>query len=409
MVKEALQRLPVALKELYNEVYGRISAKTEGELLVAKRALSWLLCAFEQPDSHNLLIAVSPSPEVSIKADELLDLCRDLVVLNEGSNSFKLAHLSVREYLEDHKDYKDGQAHEVITKYCINSLKGKDQQGDLVPYASLYWMDHYRSSPQTKDAVLAGWIKTFFNKKGDNPTFKSWAKLARDSGNDVPWGSDLRRRLDDANYEPLAVVCVFGLQDALDQWKDTPKEYSYFQDTMVVHLAMKWGSVEVAHSLLLTGANPVLDEYGFAPPFWAALFGQQSILEMLKECPGGLDVQDKMEWTALHWMVLLGNIKGVKILLKLGGRSNIADKDKWTPMHWAAFLHRETEVEELISIANILEAKDNSGWTPFQWARFLGYGDIEERMLRSGAKCSFDGDVATSTMLQEVWMPWELS
>ena len=143
---------------------------------------------------------------------EILDLCRHLVVLNEVSDSFELAHLSVREYLEGHDEYKNGHSHAVVAKRCIELFDSKVPRGILDQYASLYWVEHYNNRPQTGEDVLTDDVeKKLFHNKGVNPAFEKWAELAEDSISSLVWFGNLAKKLRDTRYEPLAVVCVFGL------------------------------------------------------------------------------------------------------------------------------------------------------------------------------------------------------
>jgi hypothetical protein len=335
---------------------------------------------------------VSPDPDELVTVDELLHICRHLVVLNNVSESFGLAHLTVREYLEDRKEYQDGRPHALVAEQCIKLFEPGVPRGVLDKYASLCWPAHYNSRPQTEDNdTLTNTMKKLFDNKGDNLTFATWAKAAKHSSESLPWGDVLARRLRDADYKPLSVVSAFGFPEVLDQWIDTTPGFSYFRDSvdMVVQLAIKWGSEKVVRFLLQTDTQPTVDRVGWTSSVWAAFYDQKPVLEVLKLLYGDVDAKDEMGWTALHWMVFLGHIEGLRTLVGVGAGPNVIDQAEWTPLHWAAFLDRETEARELVLGGYGLDAKDHDKLTPFQWAKSVGSEETAKHLWTSAAEDSF--------------------
>ena len=360
------------------------------ESSIAKRALSWLLCARRKLLPVELLAAVSPNPDEPVNVGELLHLCRHLIVLNAVSDSFELAHLSVREYLETREEYKHGQPDAVVAERCIKLFEPEVPRGILDPYASLYWTVHYSSRPQIGEDAVTDIAKELFRDKGVNPAFEKWVELAKGSRKSLPWNDDLRRRLQDANYKPLSVVCVFGFPKLLGQWMDSPPEISYFQHPdWVVHLAMKWGNEEVVCLLLRNDAQPTVDRFGWTALVWAAVYKQIPVLEVLKKLYGNVDAKDEVGWTALHWMVFLGHIDGLRALLRVGAGPNVVDQAEWTPLHWAAFIGRDTEAKELVVGGHRLDAKDHDKLIPFQWAKFVRNEATAKHLRTSVADDSF--------------------
>jgi Ankyrin repeats (3 copies) len=405
-VRRRLRHLPTTLRELYDKIYGRISAKVEEESSIAKRTLSWLLCARRQLRPSELLAAVSPDPDQPVNEDELLRLCRHLVVLNPVSKSFELAHLTVREYLETRHEYRKHRPHALVAERCIKVFDGDVSQGLLDQYASLYWADHYNGELQTEENPLADLLEKFFHNKGVNPVFEKWAKFAKDSSKTLPWGDNVARRLRDAWYRPLGVVSVFGFAEAVHQWTDAAPGYSYFSDSddAVVHLAIKWGNKGVVR-MFLKQDTPTIDKFGWTSWVWAAVYEQLPVLEVLKDLYGDVNAQDAVGWTALHWMVFLGHIEGLKVLLSVGAGPNMTDEAKWTPLHWAAFLGRDAEAREIAVGERGLDVKDCDGLTPLQWAKIVGHdlttkhrwtGDSGQPLSKSYAPVRMDCEFSSS-------------
>jgi ankyrin repeat protein len=394
-----LNELPKTLQDLHDEIYRRILGKQEESSVIAKKALSWLLCVRQRLHSNELLAAVSLGLDQQLSIDELLRLCRHLVILNEVSDSFELAHLSVREYLETREEYTDGQPDALVAEQCIKLFEPDIPRGILDPYASLYWPDHYSSAPQREGSALTNVAKKLFRNEGDNEGFKAWAKAAESSSKSIQWG-DLFERLKDSNYKPLSVVCVFGFPELLDQWMDPKPGTNYFHHPdMVAHLAIKWGNKEVIRLLLQNDSQSAVDKFGFTSFFWAALYQQQPVLEVLKEIHGNLDAEDNLGWTAVHWMVFLGRVEGLRTLLEAGAGLDLMDQAKWTPLHWAAFIGNETEAKELVARGHRLDAKDDDKLTPFQWARIVGNEATAKHLKKSAAD---DSSGPTLSQSQEV-------
>lgn len=76
---------------------------------IAQNTIRWLLCSKQQLQSSELIAAVYMSLDREllddedydfITADGLLDFCCNLVVLDKSLDTFRMGHLSVREYFE---------------------------------------------------------------------------------------------------------------------------------------------------------------------------------------------------------------------------------------------------------------------------------------------------------------------
>ncbi|KAI5857243.1 hypothetical protein BZA05DRAFT_332021, partial [Tricharina praecox] len=106
-VRCSLKALPKTLKDAYTEIYSRILAQDGSAPRLAINAFRWIQSSYEPMGSESLLDAitaeVSSSGEFShdtVHASVLLKACHNLIILDEGLNVFRFAHLSVDEYLE---------------------------------------------------------------------------------------------------------------------------------------------------------------------------------------------------------------------------------------------------------------------------------------------------------------------
>jgi ankyrin repeat domain-containing protein 50 len=132
--EKALDRLPTELSKLYNIIYKQIDTTDTHKRNVTIMTLKWLLCAQRLLSIRELIAAVSvdsksetesssdsdidstseqiistdddsESEHYSLSEFDIIQFCRNLVIIDPDLGIFRFAHQSVREYLESHKDY----------------------------------------------------------------------------------------------------------------------------------------------------------------------------------------------------------------------------------------------------------------------------------------------------------------
>ena len=85
----------------------KIGAKEPDDLLIARKALTWLMCCTRPLKLNELVVAIAISPndkqfnqdEMLDSNEQLLDICGSLIKMNQDS-LVELGHFSVREYLK---------------------------------------------------------------------------------------------------------------------------------------------------------------------------------------------------------------------------------------------------------------------------------------------------------------------
>jgi hypothetical protein len=165
----ALGRLPVKLSGLYDIIYTQIDQTQTYGRDVAIKTLKWLLCAQRLLSVEEFLAAVDVVDDSSSsesgeddghgQADSLennvLRLCRNLVILDSKQRTFRFAHQSVREYLLAKSEYTVIEQHALATERCLNVYLNELSPGSRVPrsvqqndilkdYAEVYWPVHYK-------------------------------------------------------------------------------------------------------------------------------------------------------------------------------------------------------------------------------------------------------------------------
>lgn len=107
-VEEALYSLPETLQAIYESLQTFSHYRVMGKAII-EDALKLLLCAERTLYTEELLEAVSQNQRghtMNLDAVDIVKMSRNLVVLDQSTMILRFAHLSVREFLETHPDYR---------------------------------------------------------------------------------------------------------------------------------------------------------------------------------------------------------------------------------------------------------------------------------------------------------------
>ena len=209
-VQEKLGKIPPQLEQLYFEIYEKRVITHLGETgrSVLINALKWLSCAQEQLKSSEFCTTVAMNVTVSpedISKDRILDLCHPFVVFDDGLDTFRFAHLSVREFLEKRFEYSQGSCHILAAEVCLIQLAGSSKcpavdpffnkkihlqaceklasteetiSGGLQKYATVFWMIHCQLSGQKEREGNPRFEKIFrfffFDNSGTDSPLSTW-------------------------------------------------------------------------------------------------------------------------------------------------------------------------------------------------------------------------------------------
>ncbi|KAI0173429.1 ankyrin repeat-containing domain protein [Hypoxylon sp. FL1284] len=117
-----------------------------------------------------------------------------------------------------------------------------------------------------------------------------------------------------------------------------------------IHLAVV-GERDMQHlKLLLTDRSTFgsQDKQGRNVLSWASLAGKASLVEdILKECPGLINLPDRDGWTPLHWAARKGDPEMMKCLIKHGAERKAKTHEGWTPKHVAIYHGASGDLELL--------------------------------------------------------------
>ena len=253
-VKNTLGRLPPNLEELYVEIYEQQISQYHGK---AGRAtighiLKWLLFAHRQMNSFEFCTAVTLNLPISageLDKEHILDLCHNFVIYDDTLDTFRFAHLSVREFLETRAEYAQIPCHVLAAETCLIQLIGstntgtardflknecafedfsklasasESMVGSFHKYATIYWIPHCASigeEGRQKDSHFQRLFRFFlFTDCGTLSPLDAWMLSYRHCPYDEYAPFYLRRALD--NYStpviaPLFLACAFGFCEIL--------------------------------------------------------------------------------------------------------------------------------------------------------------------------------------------------
>jgi hypothetical protein len=116
---------------LYAEIYEEMCEQTGDDFALAQQSFALIMYARSPTKCSLIMDAVfkdyDPSEEKAFRS-LLLDFCSHFVEYDDQRDELRLAHVSVREYLELRDEYKSMAANLTIARVCLQSLSTLFQQ-----------------------------------------------------------------------------------------------------------------------------------------------------------------------------------------------------------------------------------------------------------------------------------------
>ncbi|KAJ5382277.1 Galactose oxidase/kelch beta-propeller [Penicillium concentricum] len=130
-IRLAMLRIPRPLSELYEDLYSKALESTEDtDRALFRNTLKWMLCTtrvFGWEDFSQALTSFVKIEAYEIDEDFILDLLSNFVIsqtTQEGKRTFRFAHLSVREFLENKSEYSSKSSNTFAAEVCLLRLLG---------------------------------------------------------------------------------------------------------------------------------------------------------------------------------------------------------------------------------------------------------------------------------------------
>ena len=420
--ERALGRLPSKLSDLYDIVLTQIEETEQYGREVATKTLKWLLCAQRLLTVDELAAAVlwpfrdsadsdwesgtheddeSNDSPVILPENDIIRLCRNLVVLDAEAGVFRFAHQSVREYLLLRHDYTAEDQHVVAAERCLDIYLDQTRLGSTRPgllaqnlrlelYARYFWPIHCKEAEHHDrqefrqkfvDFMIQGstsaqayrqWVSNVIPRY--NSSWSSidkygnyWSKLG-----ELLSGEIFKILHDPSNH--VRAVSTFGFGSLI---KDTDLSSEDCNQELTV--------AEAIPKRMISGPGDKLLNI-------ASRQGHSQVVKIL--LARGADINALAEYdTALHAATKKGHISIVKILLDQGADVNIATRqhnatgeNESTPLATAIQYQRNSIVRLLLengAHVNVLQAFE--GVTHLLKASDAGFVPIVQILLEYGA------------------------
>ena len=206
-IRDAMGRLPPDLREQYNQVYNKLSTMPgDYRQTIFKNALCWLLSAQITLPTDQFLAAVTTIPyggkKTPVSQETIVEYCNNFIVHDSQLDTFRFAHLSVREFLEERPEFSKPSSNSMIAEACLWTVLCKRSNSEvqklfrhigwklevepsgvrtIEDYARYYWPAHGRAAGACrKSGNLRAVLKHLFLDEKDKGDTSSMALLIQD-------------------------------------------------------------------------------------------------------------------------------------------------------------------------------------------------------------------------------------
>lgn len=439
--RDALGRLPSELSSLYEIIHTQINQTETYGRDVATGTLKWLLCAQRLLSVDELIAAISllyeddtepssdpddnemrseqvPSPE-----DDIIRLCRNLVIIDPEQKVFRFAHQSVREYLLSRPEYTIVEQHALATERCLDVYLAESWPGSITPkmvqqnhalkpYAKVYWPAHYKYVEDYESHELERKVSRFTRQGSKtSPSYVQWASdINQQYGGRSRFGLHKSARVDDddrlrsrllfASSRPhshLIAACAFGF---LSFMKDCELSSMYWNQLLLLNdenftmllIAAEEGHHQVVQMLLGKGANINAQGgiYGSALQA-ASIKGHSQVVQILLNNGANTNAQGGLYGDALHLASLRGHNQVVQMLLKNGADINAQGEAHGTALQAASYEGYTQVVQMLLENGADINAQGGGYGSALQAASVKGHHQLVQMLVENGASINSPG------------------
>jgi len=431
--KKALGQLPSELSGLYDIIHTQIDRTEPYGREVAIMTLKWLLCAQRLLSVSELIAAISvidedaaESSSNSDKGDELrseqvpspendiIRLCRNLVVMDSEKGVFRFAHQFVRDYLLGRQEYTAVEQHVLATERCLDvylteswpgfiTPKLMQQNHILKPYAKVYWPVHYKYIEDYESHELLRKVSRF-TKQGSktSPAYLQWASEIssqfRDHGGWESLGINLNDRLgyrllfaSSRPHSYLSAACAFGFLSFMRDCELSSIDWSRRQSLRNEKYTLLLVAAEEGHETVMR----VLIEYEadvnaqggeYCNALQAASWGgHDQVVQMLLDKGADVNAQGGYYGNALQAASWGGHDQVMQMLLDKGADVNAQGGYYGNALQAASYEGHDQVVRLLLNHDAISSRKDMQGRTPSHLASAGGRKKIVAMLSSFGS------------------------
>jgi ankyrin repeat protein len=417
--REQLGRLPPDLHDTYKPIYAQLLRLAPKSRALAIRVLRWLLCATRRLSTSELIAAVSVGPNgkhMKIAIQDVINACHTLVVVDTELNCFRLAHMSVKEFLEQHQDFREAVQNTVVAERCVVAclkeetvLREVHEANELLyRYAMLYWGRHCSLSENGRTQAdidvgpqgnqLHRLFKRFMVLEGTGSAEfrrtvtdayrlveamefgeKEYWKLARHSEQ----GARLRSCVWAEGQEtPNFAACVWGFREILEdvrrtQPADLRMENIYGKTCLQIAIS---NGHDALVQLLVDRHADVNQGSGELPIHLAAATGNLNTLNILIRAGANIEARNWAGQNALMVAIKSLQPQVVERLIELHADVDVMDHTCDTPLHLA--VKANIYSADLFGHGTPINVPDQACHTPLHLAILFGRTQILRRLLK---------------------------
>jgi len=416
-VKIALKTLPKgsdAYDKAYSAAMERIFAQRKEPSEVAKKTLSWILCARRPLRTEELLHALAVEVDETVMdednfldTEQILTICAGLVTIDEQSGTVRFIHYTTQEYLQRNREHwlpgAEVETAGICAAYlCLDDLSAGpcstkqdyDRRVKALPllnYAAVNWGPHIGNLSEIDFASDLGRqvekkaLDLLSNAENLSSSSQALFKSSRD---DFFSGEQIAH--EGKGLSASHWIARFGLTLLFGRWDSGEAQWDRrdFEGRVPLSWAAGEGHGEVLKLLLKTGNVEIdsKDRLGRTPLSWASGNGRETTVQLLRDWKADVNSRDEDGQTPLLWATQNGQEAVVKLLLSDSGvEIDSRDDYGWTPLLWAVRRKDEAIVKLLLDTKQVdVESKATNGQTPLLWAVQKGNGGILKLLLNSG-------------------------
>lgn len=337
--------------------------------------IHWLLCTAAPLGRGELRVALSKHINSDISEEIILQSCINLVMIDEGLNTFRFIHTSVKDFFEDKAEFSIHSRNATAADICLREIT----QAVKIPpslslnreclycYSILYWVSHVeKAGPDRPTITIEDAIRDLCLADGGmQPWFTHWLEKLKAVCDILDWNDPFKDKVLQALSSPetsFFAGCAFGIVEVVARCRQIEPALFRAENAMGatgLHLACQYGHLAVATELLHGRAD--------------------------------VDAKDKYEETALIRASCAGHDDIVESLLSQGANAKIQGRRFGTALQAAALHGHLGIVRRLIRSGVDIEAEGGQFGTALQAASLRGHLQVVKELLASGADINAPG------------------
>ena len=409
-IEESLDNLTGALNETYELMLKRIQRQPQSKSQLATDVLMWASCSKRPLSLHELPHALAVKSGMKsldtrrlrpIKT--LIDVCGGLVVVEEESNTFRLIHYTLQEFLKSHLG-RFGNANKHMARVCLDYLLFDDfarnvrvweleklrQNMPFLSYAANHWSHHVSGEERESAETIQEEILEFLSDCGRVDLI--FHSISSEETELAHWTAGYRIS---SEIPPILAASYFGLEAVVQLLAKRPSSLGSRSScgATALHWAVWKDERSIVQLLVNAGADMnAKTENGDTPLHTAALRGHVVTLDQVVALGVDIDQQNKAGHTALHIAAASGHNMLVKCLLTTEADASTLDGQGRHVLHHAIgerWLSSDVETIRLLLEHGVMYQKtDFNNMTPLHLAVQNNHRDAISLLLDYG--CSVD-------------------